>query len=163
MKRKSMNLMRSVVCIMLLFAVFAAGAQNKVSLSLQDAQEYALEHNRTLENASLEIKKAEAVRWQTIASMLPQVSAGLDYTNMMGYKMDFGRMVIAMPPSASFTITTAVALSGAIVPPRLPIFQSAWRISLIAKADRRSRTSEGTLLLGTCDRGDWNCSENLRA
>jgi len=113
MKRKSMNLMRSVVCIMLLFAVFVAGAQDKVSLSLQDAQEYALEHNRTLENASLEIKKAEAVRWQTIASMLPQVSAGLDYTNMMGYKMDFGRMVIAMPPSASFTITTAVALSGA--------------------------------------------------
>jgi outer membrane protein TolC len=113
MKRKTMNLMRSVVCMMLLFVAFAAGAQEKIYLSLQDAQEYALEHNRTLENASLDIKKAEAARWQAIASMLPQVSAGLDYTNMMGYKMDFGMMVISMPPSASFTVTTAIALSGA--------------------------------------------------
>jgi outer membrane protein TolC len=99
--------------MMLLFVAFAAGAQEKIYLSLQDAQEYALEHNRTLENASLDIKKAEAARWQAIASMLPQVSAGLDYTNMMGYKMDFGMMVISMPPSASFTVTTAIALSGA--------------------------------------------------
>jgi len=113
MKIKNMNLIRSGVCMMLLFAATAAVAQEKVSLSLQDAQEYALEHNRTLENASLDIKKAEAGRWQAIASMLPQVSAGLDYTNMMGYKMDFGQMVISMPPSASFNITTAVALSGA--------------------------------------------------
>jgi|LSQX01.3.fsa_nt_gb outer membrane protein TolC len=113
MKRKTMNLMRSVVCMMLLFVAFAAGAQEKIYLSLQDAQEYALEHNRTLENASLDIMKAEAARWQAIASMLPQVSAGLDYTNMMGYKMDFGMMVISMPPSASFTVTTAIALSGA--------------------------------------------------
>lgn len=113
MKRKTMNLMRSVVCMMLLFVAFAAGAQEKIYLSLQDAQEYALEHNRTLENASLDIMKAEATRWQAIASMLPQVSAGLDYTNMMGYKMDFGMMVISMPPSASFTVTTAIALSGA--------------------------------------------------
>jgi outer membrane protein TolC len=99
--------------MMLLFVAFAAGAQEKIYLSLQDAQEYALEHNRTLENASLDIMKAEAARWQAIASMLPQVSAGLDYTNMMGYKMDFGMMVISMPPSASFTVTTAIALSGA--------------------------------------------------
>ncbi|NLX41603.1 MAG: TolC family protein [Bacteroidales bacterium] len=105
--------MRSVVCIMLLFVAFAVRAQEKIYLSLQDAQEYALEHNRTLENASLDIKRAEAARWQAIASMLPQVSAGLDYTNMMGYKMDFGMMVISMPPSASFTVTTAIALSGA--------------------------------------------------
>jgi outer membrane protein TolC len=113
MKRRTMNLMRSVVCIMLLFVAFAVRAQEKIYLSLQDAQEYALEHNRTLENASLDIKRAEAARWQAIASMLPQVSAGLDYTNMMGYKMDFGMMVISMPPSASFTVTTAIALSGA--------------------------------------------------
>jgi len=98
---------------MLLFVAFAVRAQEKIYLSLQDAQEYALEHNRTLENASLDIKRAEAARWQAIASMLPQVSAGLDYTNMMGYKMDFGMMVISMPPSASFTVTTAIALSGA--------------------------------------------------
>ena len=113
MKQKTMNLIRSGVCVILLFAAFAAEAQEKFYLSLQDAQEYALEHNRTLENASLEIKKAEAARWQAIASMMPQVTAGLDYTNMMGYKMDFGAMVISMPPSASFTVTTAVALSGA--------------------------------------------------
>jgi len=84
MKRKFINLSRKGVCVMSLFMAITTVAQEKVSLSLQDAQEYALEHNRTLENASLDIKKAEAGRWQAIASMLPQVSAGLDYTNMMG-------------------------------------------------------------------------------
>ena len=113
MKRKFINLLRQGVCVMSLFMAITTVAQEKVSLSLQDAQEYALAHNRTLENASLDIKRAEATRWQTLASMLPQVTAGLDYTNMMGYKLDFGAMVLAMPPSASFTVTTAVALSGA--------------------------------------------------
>ena len=45
----------------------------KMSLSLQDAISYALEHNRQLKNASLEVQKAEMQRWQTIAQMLPQI------------------------------------------------------------------------------------------
>lgn len=67
-------------------------AQNSetLSLSLAEAQQYAVEHNYALQNASLDVQKAEASRWQTLSSMLPQVKAGFDYQNMCGYEMNFG-------------------------------------------------------------------------
>ena len=81
-------------------------AQNEpeklLRLSLDEAQQYALEHNATMQNASLDVKKAELSRWQTIASMLPQVRAGFDYQNMCGYTMNFGgggSMLSMMPDS----------------------------------------------------------------
>ena len=61
-----------------------------LTLSLEQAQQYAVEHNYALQNASLEVKKAEASKWQTFASMLPQVKAGFDYQNMCGYEMNLG-------------------------------------------------------------------------
>ena len=99
-------------------AAFNAAAQGngggrQVALTLQQAQEYALEHNRTLQNASYDVRKAEAAKWKAIASLLPQVSAGVDYSNYFGYKMDFGAMQIAMPPYAQLGVTSAVGLNGA--------------------------------------------------
>ncbi len=64
--------------------------ESQLVLSLAEAQQYAVEHNRSLQNASLEVKKAHAQRWQTIAAMLPQVDASAQYINMFNYKMQFG-------------------------------------------------------------------------
>lgn len=82
-------------------------------LSLEEAKAVAMEHNRTLKNASLDVQKAEAARWQSIASMLPQVSGSLNYQNMCGYEMELGNFPIAMPPSGTLGITASVAISGA--------------------------------------------------
>lgn len=104
--------------ILLITATFNATAQEsdadkRIALTLQQAQEYALDHNRTLQNASYDIKKAEASKWKSIASLLPQVSLSSDYSNYFGYKMDFGQMQIAMPPYIQTGITTAMGLNGA--------------------------------------------------
>ena len=85
----------------------------KVSFSLAEAQQYAVEHNRTLANASLDVQKAQAVKWQRIAALLPQVSASSSYSNSLGYKMDLGPMKISMTPYMTFNISTTIALSGA--------------------------------------------------
>ena len=85
----------------------------KMAFSLAEAQQYAVEHNRTLANASIDIQKAQAAKWQTIASMLPQVSASGSYSNSLGYKMDLGAMQISMPPYMTFNVSTAVGLNGA--------------------------------------------------
>lgn len=85
----------------------------RLYLSLADAQQYAIDHNRTLKNASLDIQKAEASRWQTLSSMLPQISASFDYSNYCGYKMSLGGMNVAMNPSGTLGVTASVALSGA--------------------------------------------------
>ena len=102
------------VCVLLaLFPVFAQTGPSRVSFSLAEAQQYAVEHNRTLANASIDIQKAQASRWQAIASMLPQVTASASYSNMMGYKMDLGAMKLSMPPYATFNIQTGIGMSGA--------------------------------------------------
>ena len=88
-------------------------APARLALTLQQAQEYALQHNRTIENASIDVVKAEAAKWQAISSMLPQVSSSVDYSNNFGYKMDLGGFSISMPAYASLGITTAMGFSGA--------------------------------------------------
>ena len=111
------DILRKTALFILFLPLFAqASAQDRparMAFSLAEAQQYAIEHNRTLANASIDIQKAQASRWQTIAGMLPQVTASASYSNMMGYKMDLGAMQISMPPYATFNIQTGIGLSGA--------------------------------------------------
>lgn len=83
-----------------------------LNLSLTEAQDYAVETNRSLRNASLAVQKAYAQRWQTIASMLPSADLSWGYTSMMGYKMNFGGMPIEMPDNGTLGITAAVGING---------------------------------------------------
>ena len=83
-----------------------------LNLSLTEAQDYAVETNRSLKNASLAVQKAYAQRWQTIASMLPSADLSWGYTSMMGYKMNFGGMPIEMPDNGTLGVTAAVGING---------------------------------------------------
>jgi outer membrane protein TolC len=87
--------MKKTIILLLVFSFYLlpspAHAQSTVMrLSLEEAQQYAVEHNYALQNAALNVKKAEATRWQTLSTLLPQVKAGFDYQNMCGYEMNFG-------------------------------------------------------------------------
>ena len=84
-------------------------------LSLEEAQQYAVEHNYTMQNATLEVKKAEYTKWQTLASMLPQVKAGFDYQNMCGYEM-----VMGGGGGISSMIPDTILIGGVPVPISLP-------------------------------------------
>ena len=102
-----------VLALLVTAGAFAQNTPEKISFTLAEAQQYAIDHNRTLANASIDIQKVQASRWQTIAGMLPQVTAATSYSNMMGYKMDIGQMQISMPPYATFNVSSSIALSGA--------------------------------------------------
>lgn len=98
-------------------SLVASAQEGKVlRLSLQEAEQYALEHNATMQNADLDMKKAELSRWQTLASMLPQVRAGFDYQNMCGYTMNFGgggSMMSMIPDSITIgTMTVPISIPG---------------------------------------------------
>lgn len=88
-------------------------AQEHLLLSLEEAQSVALEHNRTLKNASLDVRKSHASRWQTLATMLPQVSASVDYSSQFGHKLNFGDMPVTMLDSYTYGGTASIAFSGA--------------------------------------------------
>lgn len=83
-----------------------------LNISLREAVEYAIDHNRSLQNASLEERQQHAARWQTIATMLPQVSGSLDYLDMCGYKMKIAGASMPMNPNGSLGVTASLAFSG---------------------------------------------------
>ena len=99
----------------LLKAQDTAAAPQRLSLTLRQAQDYAIAHNYAFKNASLDQRKAYAERWQAISSMLPQGTAGFAYQNMLGYEMKLPMSPVAIPmnPTGQLTAYVAVALSGA--------------------------------------------------
>ena len=123
-------MMKKIVLAIGLFAFLANGMQAEdhvmaatkkaevrevpatLNLSLTEAQDYAVETNRSLRNASLAVQKAYAQRWQTIASMLPSADMSWGFTSMMGYKMNFSGMPIEMPDNGTLGVTAAVGING---------------------------------------------------
>lgn len=100
--------------VVLSLAVFAQ-QDDVLSLSLDEAREMALKQNRALQNASYEVQKAHAQRWQSIAAMLPQVDLNLTYTSMCGYEMKISGMSIPMNPNGTMGLQTSVAINGQMV------------------------------------------------
>ena len=92
-------------------AMINAQESNVLRLSFDEALRYATDHNLSLQNAGLDVRKAEAARWETISTMLPQVKAGFEYSNMCGYEMNFGNMAIPMNPYGTFGLTASMALT----------------------------------------------------
>ena len=87
-----------------------------LSLSLKEAQDFAVKQNRTLKNASLAVQEAYAARWQTIAAMLPQVDGSYSYSNYLGYSatlsMAGAEMKINMPNVGALGVTASMGLNG---------------------------------------------------
>ena len=116
------NLFKTIIATAVFSAVsfhpLMAQEPASLRLSLAEAQNYAVEHNRTMLNADLDTKKAEYTRWQTIASMLPQVKAGFDYQNMCGYEMvmggggGFSSMLPDSITIGSYTVPISIPSSG---------------------------------------------------
>ena len=64
-------------------------AQESLTLSLQEARSYALEHNKVLQNAKTDLEISRKQVWATISQGLPQVDGTLDYTDFFNYEMEF--------------------------------------------------------------------------
>ena len=105
----------ALLAVLLMSQTAVRGQETTLRLSLSDAQKYAVEHNYSMQNASLEVRKAEFTKWQTLASMLPQIKAGFDYQNMCGYEM-----VMGGGGGFSSMIPDTILIGGVPVPISLP-------------------------------------------
>ena len=87
-----------------------------LSLSLQEAQDFAVKQNRSLRNAELAVQQAYATRWQTIAALLPQVDGSYSYSNYLGYSATLSMggqdAKINMPNVGALGVTASVGLNG---------------------------------------------------
>ena len=127
-------MMKKIVLAIGLFAFLANGMQAEdhvmaatkkaevrevpatLNLSLTEAQDYAVETNRSLRNASLAVQKAYAQRWQTIASMLPSLDGSVGKTLMLNedfkeHKINFMGQEGSMSPW-TYSLTAAVGING---------------------------------------------------
>lgn len=72
-----------ILMFSLLLSIIAFSQEATLSFSLQEAIDYALEHNRTTKNAARDIEAAKLLKWKTTATGLPQISASIDYNNWL--------------------------------------------------------------------------------
>ena len=116
--------MRKVFLIVLIAASMFGNAYAQktetLSVSLKDAQRYAWSHNLSVVNGDLAIQKAKRVQWQTLATMLPQISGTAEYQNYCGFGMIMETGIpgmkpieIAMNPAGTLAGTASITLSGA--------------------------------------------------
>ncbi|PLX07238.1 MAG: hypothetical protein C0596_12020 [Marinilabiliales bacterium] len=84
-------------------------AQNSgvIELSLREAQDYAMENNKSLRNTYTDVQISEQQIWEAISQGLPQVSATVDYTNFFNYEIEFGMGGESTTPDIDFTVLDA--------------------------------------------------------
>ena len=107
------QLKQIIVSVMLLGLCGTAFSQEILRLTLKEAQDYALRHNRIVWNAGLSVSEAQKRTWETISAGLPQVSATVNYQNMMGFKMEFAGMSIPLQPTSNLQATVTQLLFSA--------------------------------------------------
>jgi len=114
MKIQLKQLILSIMLLSICEMVFSQGSSEKIlRLSLKEAQDYAILHNKNILNAGLSVSEAQKRTWETISMGLPQVSASVNYQNMMGFKMSFAGMSIPMVPTSNFQATVTQLLLSA--------------------------------------------------
>ena len=93
-----------------LFRISVSG-QEKLTLSLEQAVNYAVEYNKMINNADLATREAQKKINEMLSGALPQVGATIDYSNFLGAEMElsFGEgmppTVIPFNPTSNFNIT----------------------------------------------------------
>jgi outer membrane protein TolC len=76
--------MRTTLISLFVLLPWLASAQDTIpSFSLDEAIQYALEHNYSAMNASRDIVDAQKQKWETIATGLPQISGAVSYQNQL--------------------------------------------------------------------------------
>ncbi len=104
----------AIIALFLMTGTAVSG--EPMRLSLENARNYALDHNRNLINAGLAIDEAGQRLRETIAQGLPQVNATVDYNNFFGSTASLGAfpgMEITFNPTSNASLTVGQILFNA--------------------------------------------------
>ncbi|MEA3503713.1 MAG: TolC family protein [Bacteroidota bacterium] len=78
-------------------------AQENISLSLEEAKSYALENNKEIKNAQLDVLIAKKKIWETTAQGLPQIDAKIAYQNIFKVPtLNFATPVLNSTPNENY-------------------------------------------------------------
>ncbi len=105
---------KTLFTLSLSFVVLFAAAQEVRQMSLQEATDYALEHNQNILNAKLDIEVAEGVVKENIATGLPQINANLDLAYNFSLPVSFlpSEFIPGAPPGEQVAVAFGTKYSG---------------------------------------------------
>ena len=93
--------MKKITQILLFVTVLTYGQQQQ--FSMQEAIEFALDNNRSVLNAKLDIDAAKQKKWETTTMGLPQLNAKIDYQNFIIQPISFiPKTLFGGPPGEYF-------------------------------------------------------------
>lgn len=89
-----MKIKFGLILLLCSLSLLSVSAQEKLSLSLEDARQHAVQYNRTLKNAGLSVQEAQSALWESISKGLPQIEVTGSYQNYLGASADLQGMKI---------------------------------------------------------------------
>ena len=98
--------MRRLILSVFVLSFFSLHAQNTIELSLDSAVNYAVVHNKILNNSRYAINKSSQKIKETISQGLPQISASVDYTSFLGAEASLTLDPTAPPAIIKFNPTS---------------------------------------------------------
>jgi len=104
-----MNVIRKCILTFLILGLVNKGfSQDKavIKLSISEAQTYALQYNRSIQSAKIDVSSADKKVWETISMGLPQLSLATNYQHQFVVpELSFGPYldVNALPPTGFLT------------------------------------------------------------
>ena len=90
--------MKNILFFFIIICSSVYSQTDKMNLSLEEAINYAQINNATLKSADLQIKAAEAIKWETISVGLPKINASINYSNWI-------KQQVSLIPAAAFDNT----------------------------------------------------------
>jgi len=96
----------SIIAALLLAGSLLRAQEQPYKLTLAQARDYALQHNKSLLNARDQAVASKETIKESIAQGLPQINGGLDYMTYFNYEMNFG-IGSSEPPNIDYTLLDA--------------------------------------------------------
>jgi len=100
------NIFKIIFSSIFCLSVITAHAQEPLALSLDNAANYAISHNKTLINSKFAVDKSAQRIKETIAQGLPQINVSLDYSNFLGAEASLQLSPEAPPVIIEFNPTS---------------------------------------------------------
>lgn len=105
------KIIKIFLCGILSISFLSLKAQETLTLSVDSAVIYAINHNKSLINSKYAISKSSQKIKETIAQGLPQISATIDYSNFLGAKAELAINPTAPPAVIEFNPTSTAKLT----------------------------------------------------
>ncbi|MBN1597721.1 MAG: TolC family protein [Bacteroidales bacterium] len=102
-----MRLVKFLPFLAFFFTLFAGAQEAELKFSLNGALEYALQHNKTLQNAKNDVELSTEQFKEARAAGLPQVDGSVDYMTNFNYEFEFAFGGEATAPDIDYDLLDA--------------------------------------------------------